>query len=108
MIDGINYIIIVAIFIIYYLAVLVFERKFIEEPKDIIDRFLSVVLLYAGVSLIYYSLTGLPLFEETAESYNIYIFIIGFIAVMWTIPNLLRDFSYFHKFSKKEKRKKKK
>lgn len=100
-----GYLIIVALFLLYYLILIVVERKFIREAGEIIEKFLSVVLLYAGVSLIYYSLTGKPFLSESVETYNIYIFIIGFIAVIWTIPTLLSEFGFFRRFSRKRGRK---
>jgi len=103
----VGFIIIISLFIVYYLIVLFLERKVIQDPKDILDKFLSVILLYAGVSLIYFSLTGKLFLGDTQESYRIYIFIIGFIAVLWTIPNLLTEFDFFNNFlEKKEKGKK--
>jgi hypothetical protein len=89
---------IITVFIIYYLVVLFLEKKIIQNPNEILDKFLSVVLLVAGVSLIYFALTGNPLFGESPETYNVYIFIIGFIAILWTIPNLLEEFHFFKRF----------
>lgn len=106
MID-LGYLIIITAFLLYYFLVLISERKVIEEPRDIIEKFLSVILLYAGVSLIYFSLTGEPMFNDSPETYNIYIFIIGFIAILWTVPGLLREFRFFRRFIGEEKRKKK-
>ena len=99
-----GYLIIVGLFLFYYLLVLVFERKMIHEPKDIIAKFLAVILFYAGVSIIYYSFTGKPLLGDSDESYNLYIFIIGFVAILWTIPDLLSEFKFFRKFMKGKKR----
>jgi hypothetical protein len=93
-----GFIIIISVFILYYLVVLFLERKVIQEPGEILDKFLSMILLYAGISLIYFSITGHALFNSSQESYNIYIFIIGFIAILWTIPNLLEEFSFFTNF----------
>jgi predicted tellurium resistance membrane protein TerC len=86
--------------------VLFFEKKLISEPKEIITRFLSVILLYVGVSLIYLSLTGKPLFGESTENYSIYIFIMGFVAILWTIPDLLSEFEFFKRFIQKKDEKK--
>jgi len=65
--------------------------------------------MYAGISLIYYSITGRPFLNDSPEAYNIYIFIIGFIALLWTVPNLLEKFTFFQNFinpkTKKGKRK---
>lgn len=94
----IGYAIIIGVFLLYYLLVLFIERDVMKEPSEIIDKFLSVILMYAGVSLIYYSVTGQPFLNDSPETYNIYIFIIGFIALLWTIPNLLEKFSFFHRF----------
>ncbi len=98
-----GYLIIVVLFVIYYLVLVVVERKFIKEAGEIIEKFLSVVLLYAGVSLIYFSLTGKPFLSDTADTYNIYIFIIGFVAIVWTVPTLLSEFGFFRRFERKKK-----
>jgi len=95
---SLGYLIIIIIFIVYYFAVILFEKKIIHEPKDIIEKFLAVALAYAGISLIYFSLTGQPFLTDTITEYYIYIFIIGFIAVLWAIPNLLSEFRFFRKF----------
>jgi len=103
-----GYLIMIFVFLIYYFLVLFKEKKILSDPKDIIDKFLSIILLYAGISLIYYSLTGKPFLSDTPQSYAIYIFIIGFVAILWTIPNLLKEFRFFEKFmqsSQKLKRK---
>ena len=101
---SLDYLIIISVFIIYYLAVLIKERRIIRDPQEIIGKFLSVILLYAGISLIYYALTGNPFPGSSQENYNIYIFIIGFVAVLWTIPELLEEFKFFRNFGKKKKR----
>lgn len=75
------------------------------EPEKIISRFLAIVLFYAGVSLIYFSLVGKPLFDATVESYSVYIFIIGFVSILWTIPELLSEFSFFRRFIRKKETK---
>ena len=103
----IGFLIIIGVFLLYYFLVLFNEKKIISEPGDIIDKFLSVTLLYAGISIIYFSITGRALFSETEDSYKIYIFIIGFISVLWTIPNLLKEFEFFQNFISKGKKKKK-
>ena len=100
---SLEYIIIISIFLIYYLAVLIKERKIIKEPQEIIAKFLSVILLYAGVSLIYFALTGEPFLGASQENYNIYIFIIGFVAILWTVPELLEEFKWFRDFVSKNK-----
>jgi len=99
------YLIIVGIFLLYYLSVLIFERKMIHDPKDIIGKFLSILLLYAGISIIYFSLTGNSLFGESTDNYDLYIFIIGFVAILWTIPDLLSEFKFFRKFIDPKKKK---
>ncbi len=96
-----GFLIIIGVFLVYYFAVLFIEKKVIHEPKDIIDKFLSILLLYAGISIIYYAITGQPFLTDNEESYSIYIFIIGFVALLWTIPNLLKEFRFFNKFIKK-------
>ena len=97
--------IIIILFVVYYLAVLIKEHRMLDDPKDILEKFLSVTLMYAGISLIFFSITGEPLLGESPQTYNVYIFIIGFIAVLWTIPNLLKEFEFFNKFITKPKRK---
>jgi len=96
--------IIILVFLVYYFTVLFTQRRIINDPKEIIDRFLSVILLYAGISLIYFPVTGKPFLGDTQETYNIYIFIIGFIAILWTVPNLLQEFKFFNNFMNKKKR----
>ena len=98
-----GYFIIITAFLIYYFLILFIERKIIQDPGEIIEKFLSVILLYAGISILYFSLTGKPFLQDTTESYRVYVFIIGFIAILWTIPNLLDEFSFFHKFLNKKK-----
>ncbi len=100
---SLDYLIIISVFVIYYLAVLIKEHKIIRDPQEIIGKFLSVILLYAGVSLIYFALTGQPFPGSSPENYNIYIFIIGFVALLWTIPELLEEFKFFRNFGKKKK-----
>jgi len=96
--------VIIGVFLFYYLLVLLVERKLIRDPEEIIEKFLSVILLYAGVSLIYFSIVGKPFLNDSPETYNVYIFIIGFIAVLWTVPHMLEKFSFFRKFFKKGKK----
>ena len=105
---NISYMIIVAVFLMYYVLVILLEKKFIHEPRDIIEKFLAVVLSYAGISLIYFSLTGEPLFTDSISEYYIYIFVIGFIAFLWAVPTLLKEFRFFRKFLNKGKRLEKK
>lgn len=92
--------IVIGVFLLYYFTILFYEKKIISEPKEIIDKFLSIILLYAGISIIYYALTGNPFLTDSEESYAVYIFIIGFVAILWTIPNLLSEFRFFKKFLK--------
>jgi len=103
-----GYIIIIVSFLIYYFLILIQERKILEDPRVILEKFLSMVLLYAGISLIYYSITRKPFFGDNIDSYFIYIFIIGFIAVLWTVPNLLSEFDFFNRFVERGKVPKKK
>lgn len=97
------YVIIVSVFILYYLLILLFEKKLLSDPKNIIEKFLAVLLTYVGVSLIYFSFTGKPFIGDDINSYYVYIFVIGFISVIWAIPNLLSEFRFFKKFIKKKK-----
>ena len=101
-----GYIVIICAFLLYYFIILISEKRLISEPQAIIDKFLSITLLFAGISLIYYSLTGRPFLSDSADAYNVYIFIIGFIAILWTIPHLLKEFKFFRKFMRKTKKKK--
>lgn len=101
---SLEYLVIISTFVVYYFAILLVEKRIIKDPKQIISKFLSIILLYAGVSLIYYSLTGNSMLGASVESYNVYIFIIGFVAILWTIPDLLEEFKWFRKFSKSEKK----
>jgi hypothetical protein len=98
-----GYLVIIGIFIVYYLAVIFIERRIIDDPRDIIEKFLSVVLLYAGFSLIYWSVTGIPLFATDISEYFVYVFIIGFIAFLWALPQLLLEFGFIRKFLKHER-----
>lgn len=106
---SIEYILIISLFVLYYFAVLLSEKKIIREPDKIISRFLSIVLLYAGISLIYFSITGRGLFGASTEGYSVYIFIIGFVSILWTVPELLSEFEFFKRFlEKREVRKEEK
>ena len=98
---SLEYIIIISTFVVYYLAVLIKEKKIIRSPKKIIGKFLSIILLYAGISLLYYSITGNPFPGTTQDSYSLYIFVIGFVAILWTIPDLLEEFKFFRRFERK-------
>ena len=99
---NLSYLLIVGVFLAYYFLVLIFEKKMIAEPARIIEKFLAVTLTYAGISLIYFSLTGKPFLTNDVSDYYIYIFIIGFISVIWAIPNLMSEFKFFKKFIKKK------
>ena len=101
---ALSYMIVVVLFVVYYLAVVISERKVMDEPREIIEKFLAFALLYAGVALIYFSFTGKPFLTDTIEEYYIYIFLIGFIALLWAIPNLLSEFKFFRNFVGKKKR----
>lgn len=100
---GLSYLTIIIIFMIYYFLILIVERKIIHEPKDIIESFLAVVLTFAGISLIYFSFTGKPFLTESINEYYIYTFVMGFIAILWAVPFLLMEFSFFKKFLNKHK-----
>jgi hypothetical protein len=99
-----TYLLIIGVFLLYYLLVLLIEKKMISDPKDLIGKFLSVILLYAGISLIYFSFTGKPFLTDSTENYNLYIFIMGFVAILWTIPDLLSEFLFFKRFIDKGKK----
>jgi len=90
-------VVIIGLFLIYYLLIFLDQRRLITEPKEIIMKFLAIVLFYAGVSLIYFSITGRPLLTDNQQNYNVYIFIIGFIAILWTIPFMMKDFKFYSK-----------
>jgi len=96
----VSYLAIIGIFVFYYFLILFFERKIISEPREIIEKFLAVTLCYAGISLIYFALMGKPLFTDDVSEYSIYIFIIGFIAVLWAVPNLMSEFHWYDRFLK--------
>ena len=101
MIENISYLIIIGIFLIYYLLVALVEKEFIVEPRHVIEKFLAVVLLFAGFSLIYFSVTGNPFLTDSINDYFIYVFVIGFIAMLWAIPTLIMEFTFFQKLRKK-------
>ena len=101
---SITYLIIIAIFILYYILILIFEKRMLQDPTEIIEKFLAVLLAYAGISLIYFSFTGKPFFGDDVSEYYVYIFIIGFISLVWAIPNLLSEFRFFKKFSRVKKK----
>ena len=100
----IGFIVIIVAFLLYYFSLIFVERKLVHEPKEIISKFFSVTLLFAGISLIYYSITGQPFLNDNEGSYKVYIFIIGFVAILWTVPHLLSEFKFFRKFFKLRKK----
>ncbi|MFT4250391.1 MAG: hypothetical protein ACMXYD_03450 [Candidatus Woesearchaeota archaeon] len=102
MISG--YLIIIAAFLLYYLALLIAERKVLQRPAEILEKFLAIMLLYAGVSIIYYALTGKQFLNESPETYSLYLFLIGIITILWAVPNLLSEFSWYETFQKKKKK----
>tara|TARA_Y100000310_G_scaffold280461_1_gene300203 strand:+ start:1408 stop:1659 length:252 start_codon:yes stop_codon:yes gene_type:complete len=69
----------------------------ITNPSEIIGKFFMIVLLYLGIVLIYFSFTGKPISPDEFKAMSIYIFITGFMAIMISIPNLLKDFGLFKK-----------
>ena len=101
-----GYLMTIGIFMLYYFLVLFGERKLLKDPKDIISKFLSIILLYGGVSIIYFSFTGKPFLDDSMDNYNLYIFMMGFIAIIWTVPNLLIEFGFFRNFLNKRMDKK--
>jgi len=103
-----GFLIIIAVFLLYYLIILFVEKRMISEAGQIIDKFLSILLLYAAISIIYFSLTGNPFLSDNEETYAVYIFIIGFVALLWAIPNLLKEFRFFNNFLKKGEKLKRK
>ncbi|MFH1972750.1 MAG: hypothetical protein ABIJ18_04715 [archaeon] len=90
-------IVVIIIFLVYYITLFIDRKTIITQPKDIIMKFLAIVFLFAGVSLIYYSITGQPLLADNTQSYNVYIFVIGFIAVMWSFPFLMKEYRFFNR-----------
>ena len=98
-----SYLMVILLFVLYYLFLIIIEKKLMSEPKDIIRKVLSVAFFYAGISLVYYSLTGSPFLSGDIKEYNFYIFMIGFIALVWAVPELLCEFKYFKQFFKKNK-----
>ena len=103
-----NFLLVAMFFALYVLIVLIIERKIIFEPRELLEKFLAFMLLYAGISIIYFSITGEPFLTETEASYRTYLFLIGFIAMMWSIPNILSEFTFFKQFMEDKKPKKKK
>ncbi len=95
-----NFVIIALLFALYIFVVMQVERRVIYEPAELLEKFLAFMLLYAGISLVYFALTGRPFPNESESTYKIYIFLIGFIAMMWSIPNILGEFKFFRKYMK--------
>ena len=104
--ENVSYLIIIGMFLVYYLLIIIFEKKIIQDPTEIVEKFLATILAYAGASLIWFSLTGKPFLTDNVAEYYVYIFMIGFIAVLWAVPNLLSEFRFFKKFTNKKKIKK--
>jgi hypothetical protein len=100
-----SFLVIAGIFILYILTVLYVEKKIIYNPEDLLQKFLAFMLLYAGISIMYYALTGTPFLNESETTYKTYLFLIGFIAMMWSIPNLLSEFKFFKKYMFKKNHK---
>ena len=98
-----NFLLVAMFFAFYVLVVLLVEKKIIYEPRDLLEKFLAFMLLYAGISIIYFSITGEPFLSETEASYRTYLFLIGFIAMMWSIPNILSEFTFFKQFMEDKK-----
>ena len=92
-----GYVYIVVIFIAYYLAIYFIEKRTMTDAKEIIEKFFDVLLFYAGISIIYFSLTGKPFFGDSLQTYRLYIFIVGFISIIWSVPKLLREFKYLRR-----------
>ena len=103
-----NFLLVALFFALYVLIVLILERRIIYEPRELLEKFLAFMLLYAGISIIYFSITGQPFLNESESSYRTYLFLIGFIAMMWSIPNILSEFTFFKQFMESKKPKKKK
>jgi hypothetical protein len=105
---SVSFYIIIAVFLVYYLLVLFKENRMMDDPKEIMGKFLALLLLYAGISIVYFAITGKPFLGDSVQTYNIYIFLIGFMAILWAIPTLLEEFTFFRKFMNKTKRARKK
>lgn len=104
----VGFIIIAASFIGYLLLLLYFERKFLFEPRDVLDKFLAFSLLYAGISILYFAFTGETFLSESESSYRLYLFLIGVMSILWSVPTILGEFQFFKDFEKKGPRKKRK
>ena len=99
--ESIAYMIILAVFLIYYFLLLIFEKKILGDVKEIVLALLSIIIVYAGVALIYFSLTGKAFFGGDTADYSVYTLIIGFVSALWAIVHLLSRFKVFRKFVKK-------
>src|SRR5690606_15014039 len=97
-----GFVIIAGSFLIYVFLLFHKERKILSNTHDIIDKFLAFLLLYSGISIIYYSITGEPFLNDSEESYSVYLFIMGFIALIWSVPTILSEFTFFKKYLKKK------
>ncbi len=92
-----GYTVIIVLFVVYYVLVYFSEKKAITDAKELIAKFFDVLLFYAGISIIYFAITGKPFYGDSIETYRLYIFIVGFIALVWTLPSLLKEFKFFRK-----------
>ena len=97
MLELTNLLYIVSIFLVYYLLVLIINKRMITNPSEIVSKFFMSVLLYVGISLVYFAFTGKPLLESDFKTLQIYIFISGFVAILIAFPNMLKDFDLFKK-----------
>ncbi|MAG78991.1 hypothetical protein CMI40_01295 [Candidatus Pacearchaeota archaeon] len=89
--------IIVAIFLVYYFLVFAINKRMITNHSEVIGKFFMIVLLYVGIMLIYFSFVGRPISPDEFKILSIYIFITGFMSIMISLPNLLKDFGFFKK-----------
>jgi len=96
-----SYFIIIAIFAVYYILILFTEKRLIHNPTEIIEKFLAVVVAYAGISLIYFSFTGKPFLSASVSDYAMYVLVMGVVSVIWAVLNLLSEFKFFKKLEKK-------
>jgi len=78
------------------------------KKSSIVSKLIIVLIFGLVSSLIYFSLTGKAVFDRYINEYYIYIFIIGFIAVLWAVPNLLSEFRFFKNFERRAKKRKRK
>ena len=99
----IGFLIIAGMFVLYYLLLVIFPRKLLSNPIEIIEKLFSIALIYAGISLVYFALMGKPFLSDSLETYQFYIFMIGVIAIFWSVPDLLEEFNFYKKYFKKKK-----